>query len=178
MDGTQIYSLSENEKEVIDVPDSHRGLTFLQRSYVDYKAMNGLITTDDGIRKMPVEELAGLLGVSRRMVYKARDGVPDFWYRVNERRKELSGKERLAKVHETWYLKAVKGDFQHMQLWLANHDPEFRMPTEKVQHELGDGYADIIQSLMKEGIIDGEVVNREIDERASSSTAQNTTASA
>lgn len=133
-------------------PVDKQELTIVQQSYIDYKAVNGLITTDDGMRHMSVSELAGMLGVTRDAIYKARDATPDFWERVANRRKELGNQERMAKVHEIWYLRAIGSGaaaYSYMQLWLANFDPNFRMPTEKHELDVGGGLADLLQAMRK-----------------------------
>lgn len=129
------------------------------QSLIDYKAMNGLITDQDGnMKKMPMQQLADGLGVVRDTLYTwmQRDG---FWEQVNERRKSISTKSRLAGVHETWYLRARKGEFQHLQLWLANFDPNFRMPTEKIEHEVGNGFADLIASHSRNKTIQAQIID-------------------
>lgn len=138
-------------------------LSYIQRAYVDYKAVNGLITDDDGIHKMTVDELATQLKCDRRTVYKNRDMVPNFWDLVSERRKQLAGKEQLAKMHEVWRLKAMgngPSNFQYFQLWQANFNPEFRMPTEKIQIEAINSWGALTEKKRKEAsIIEGEIVD-------------------
>jgi len=138
------------DSDFVAIPYSE--LNTIQQAYVDYKALGGLITTDDGIRKMTVDELAGMLAVDRRTVYRNRDAVPNFWDLVAERRKELVPRERLAKMNEIWYLKAMgngPSSFQYFQLWQANFNPDFRMPTEKHQVEIGNGMADLVNKMRK-----------------------------
>jgi hypothetical protein len=131
-------------------------LTMQQQAWIDYNALSGLITdmTTDAInkngqaatmRKMPITEFAELVGVSRETLRLWRNSIPNFWDKVNDRRRQLAPQSRLQRVHEAWYLKAVKGDFQHMQLWLANFDPNFHMPTEKHDIDVGGGLADLLK---------------------------------
>jgi len=111
---------------------------------VDFKALGGLITDEEGgMQKQSMQWLADLLSVDRQTLYNWMK-IPNFWNLVNERRREISPKGRLAAVHNTWYLKAVKGEFQFLQLWLANFDPNFRMPTQEVKVEAGNSWAALI----------------------------------
>jgi hypothetical protein len=142
-------------------------LTDVQRAYVDYKALGGLITNDDGIRKMKVDELASMLGVTRDAMYKAKAQVPNFWALVTQRRNELSGEERLAAMSDIWYLRA-KGTgtdaFKYFQLWQANFNPNFRMPTEKKQIDIGDNLSTLFGKMRgAKGIVEGEVVDEDAE---------------
>lgn len=119
-------------------------LSPIQQTYIDWKALNGLITDDDGIRKVYLKDLAKQFGVGVQTFYDQTKHIPNLYELINQRRYVMSGKTRLQKVHETWYLKAAKGDFQHMQLWLANFDPDFKMPQQKVQHDVTDTMAEAL----------------------------------
>lgn len=157
MDQPQNATPSKSEIEVVNSPIPYSQLSYIQRAYVDWKALNGLITDDDGIRKMTLTELAVALKVDRTTVYRAAEKIPNLWDLVNDRIKELFPQSRLQKVRETWYLKAAKGDFQHMQLFLANFDKDFRMPAQKVEHELGNSWAALLENKRK--VIDSEPTN-------------------
>ena len=137
-------------------------LSLQQQAWIDYKAVGGWLTDADSNvpKKMTVIELAEKLGVTRDLLYKWTKNIPSFWERVATRRKELGSQERLIKVHDTWYLKALGGSYPHLQLWLANFDPDFRMPTEKVQHDIGDGFMEALGVAQKrKQLIDGVVVD-------------------
>lgn len=161
METRQNYTNAETPTNQPEISVPFEQLTLVQRTYIDYKAVSGLITDDDGVRKMTVEQLAQMLGVTRGAIYKAKELVPNFWEYVRARRKALGTAEKLAKIHEVWYLKAAKGDFQHLQLWLANFDPEFRMPTQKLEHEVGGGLADLLNKArerdQQQKVIEGQV---------------------
>lgn len=160
MNAPQVSTNTENPPKTTDDSVDPR-----YQALIDYKALNGLVINEsDAMRKMTMEELSTALGVDRTTLYNwmKRAG---FWDAVNARRKEISPAARLAKVHEVWFLKAAKGEFQHMQLWLANFDPNFRMPTEKVEHDMGNGLADLIamaksqQRLEERKVIDVDASN-------------------
>lgn len=127
---------------------------------IDFRALSGVVTDDDGIRKMSVDELATMLSTSRNTLYEWQKKIPDFWDKVNQRRTELAPNFRLAKMHEVWYLAALSPkNFQDRQLWLANFDKNFRMPTEKIEHSAGTGFADMVAAKRQAQAIEGEVVD-------------------
>lgn len=150
-------------------------LTLTQQFVVDYKALNGLITLDepeigpDGkqrmFKKMTMTELASKLGVSRDALYKAMNSMSNFWDLVAQRRKELASESRLAVVHEAWFLKAAKGDWQHLNAYLTNFDPNYVPPTQKVEHGLENaGITDVLDIIRERKrkqaqAIEGEVID-------------------
>lgn len=141
-----------NQENTADKP-----LTIQQQLWIDYNALSGLITDlaepvrDDKtgqmvtMRKVSISEFARMINVDRDTLRRWRNSIPDFWGKVNDRRRELAPQSRLQRVHETWYLKAVAGDFQFTQLWLANFDPNFRMPSQPVQLEAGDSWVELLK---------------------------------
>ena len=156
-----------------NLPDGQLKLA-LQQAWVDYNALGGLITdlleddkiiTDrdgkqrDGVmRKMPIREFAEMIGVSRETLRTWRGSIPDFWSRVAQRRREIGTQARMQKVHEVWFLSALKPGsegFRDRQLFLANFDTDFHMPTEKVEHEMGNSWAALIESKRKVVDVDG-----------------------
>lgn len=144
------------------VPTPYTMLTEVQRAYVDYKALGGIVTDDEGVRKMTVSDLATMLGVTRNAIYDAKDHVPNFWQLVEDRRKELGGQSRLARFHETWYLKAIKMDnWQISEAWARNFDKSYREPKQKVEHELGNSWSALLENKRKQAnnIVEGEVVD-------------------
>lgn len=131
--------------------------------WIDYKAIGGWLTDPDSNvpKKMTITDFSKHIGVSRDLLYDWTQKIPDFWDKVATRRKEIGSQERLIKIHDTWYLKALSGSYNHMQLWLANFDPDFRMPTEKVEHDYGNGVLDLIAKARK--TIDAEVIDAKTD---------------
>lgn len=134
----------DNDPEALITPQ--------QQIFIDYKAVGGYITNADDMvpKKMTMQQLASLINVNRDTLYEWQKKIPNFWDKVNTRRREIGTQERLSKVHDTWYLKAVGGSFPHLQLWLANFDPNFRMPAQKVEHELGNTWAALAKSKIKQ----------------------------
>jgi len=154
--------------DVSDADAANKPLTIQQQLWIDYNALGGLITDltdprldkktglETTLRKMSITEFARKLDVHRDTLRRWRTEIPNFWDRVNQRRRELAPQGRLQRVHETWYLKAVAGEYGHMVLWLANFDPNFRMPSQEVKHELGDSWVELMKG---KKIIEGEVVD-------------------
>lgn len=150
-------------------------LTPQQQAWIDYNALGGLVTDimeerrdKDGnvstLRKMPIYEFAEAINVSRETLRAWRNSIPDFWGKVNARRAELSGNGRLQRMHEVWYLSALKPGkegYRDRQLWLANFDPNFRMPTEKVEVEAGNSWTALLENKRKQvdNIQEGEVID-------------------
>lgn len=135
----------KTQTEIINAPIPYSQLSYIQRAYIDWRALNGLITDEDGIRKMTLSDLAKELKVERSTIYRAIEKIPNLWDLINDRLKEIAPRSRLARVREIWYIKAAKGEFQHLQLWLANFDPDFRMPTQKHEHDASGGLADVLR---------------------------------
>lgn len=158
MDASQ--NLTKAEKTASELADPMYNQKMM---FVDYKAIGGWITDADNSvpKKMVMQEFAAQVGVTRETLYNWQKSVPDFWSKVAERRKELGSHERLVKVHDSWYLKALSGSFPHLQLWLANFDPDFRMPTEKMQVEAVNSWAALMAKKRKQEAIEGEVVDAE-----------------
>lgn len=119
-----------------------------QEEYIAFCAVGGLITEEGGeLKPMKVIDFAQLLGVERTALYRWQKSIPDFWDKVHARRKELGGQARIMKVYNGLYLKAAAGDARAAAIWLANHDENFRMPAQKVEHEVGGGLADLMNQV-------------------------------
>jgi hypothetical protein len=144
MDNRENPIKPQNPKDGDILPIGYESLIPAQQTLVDFKAVNGYIhAADDAVpKKTTMAELARMLNVNPDTLYEWIKKIPNFWGLVNERRKTIGSQERLAKMHHTWYLKALQGSFPHLQLWLANFDPEFRMPTQKLEHDVADSLAD------------------------------------
>lgn len=109
-------------------------------------------------RRMRLEELAERLDVNPSTLWRWRKTIPNFWELVAAKRKELSGKDRLTNVWNGLYLKAVAGNADAAKLYLANFDPNFKMPTQKVEHEAGDSWVELLRGKDRK-VIEGQKVN-------------------
>lgn len=129
-------------------------------AWIDYRALNGLITDDDGIRKMTVDEFATWVGVAtRQTLYDWQKSIPDFWQRVNDRRVEIAPRARLQRIHETWYLKAAQvNNWPVTEAWLRNFDPNFKEARTKVEHDVAGSLLDVLEKARTRSVIEGEVV--------------------
>src|SRR5207245_215155 len=123
-------------------------ITPQMQAWIDYNAINGTITDnldESGLsyRKMTISEFAAAIDVHRDTLRNWRTYIPNFWDRVNERRKEIAPKAQLQLMHNTWYLKALSmKSWPLTEAWLINFDPNYVSPKLKVEHELGEGVAD------------------------------------
>lgn len=161
--------ISQIDKAVADATPPV--LTMQQQMWIDYNALSGLITDNtqewfdrEGnpvtIKKMTIVEFAKMIDVSRETLRLWRNSVPDFWGRVNARRRELAPQSRLQKMHEAWYLKALKMDnWPVSEAWFINFDPNYETPKIKHQHEIGDNLAELLLTAERDGIIEGEVAH-------------------
>lgn len=146
-------------------------LTPQQQSWIDYKAISGIVYNreNESMRKMSVAEFARKVGVSRETLYEWRNQIPNFWERVAERRKEMHKTEWLAKMHEKWKIKALGFDnWQITEAWLINFDPDYKSPKLKVEHEIGDSLADALniareRRAREQRVIEGELVDGQPD---------------
>lgn len=165
MDSLRNLTPAERTTSQKNSPVKSESYDIALQTLIDYRALNGLITDDDGMRKMTVDELAKMLNVSRITLYDWQNKTPDFWELVNQRRTEIAPKSRLAKMHEVWYMSALlPKNFQDRQLWLYNFDPKFRLPTAKIQHEIGDSFAEMAKMLKerdgaKPEPLEGEIID-------------------
>lgn len=131
-------------------------LTPQQQAWIDYNAVSGVITdlmsekTDSKgnpvyMRKMPITEFAETIGVGRETLRLWRTSIPDFWGKVNKRRTEIAPQSRLQKIHESWYLKAASlSNWPVTEAWLINHDPSYKQPRMKVEHDVSESLADAL----------------------------------
>lgn len=145
-----------------------------QQMYIDYCTIQGVITNDDGtghrdpndpkVVKLSLEKFAEQIGVDRKTLYNWKTSIPNFWDLVNERRQMINSGARLQKVWNALFLAATaKLDVRAIQTYLANTDPNFRMPTQPVKHEAGGSLADVLELARQRRIdpttvVEGEVV--------------------
>ena len=131
-------------------------LKIQQQLYIDYCALGGLITDEEGnFKKMSAEQLAEDIGVpNRRTFYTWQKQIPDFWGLVRTRRKQLSRGARATKVYNGLYLRACKGDPTAVRLWADIFD-DYQPPSQKHEVLIG-GLADLAILAEKKQIVEGE----------------------
>lgn len=157
-DGQNLNEVAEVSDAIKEKLKAERLLKFQQELYIDYLAVGGFITKENGeITRMTVAEFAEKIEVSVQTLYNWRESIPNFWDRVNTRRRKLGSEMRVQRVWAGLYLKAAAGNPKAAAIFLANHDKEFRMPTEKVEHELGNTWASLVRK--KSQTLEGEVVD-------------------
>jgi hypothetical protein len=140
-----------NPPTVMDAePVKQMALNEAQRLYIDFTAVQGLLVDEDGnIERMTATEFARKIGYSRTTLFNWQKQIPQFWDLVKTRRAELGGNNRITKVYNGLFLKGSAGDAPAAALWLANHDPDFRMPNQKMEQTGGRGLADLLQIARK-----------------------------
>lgn len=117
----------------------------LQQMYIDFTALGGLLTDDDGnLTRMTIGEFANKIGVDRTTLYSWKRKMPDFWDRVEERRNKIGTQARVNKVWNGIYMKAATGNPEAAKLFLGQF-AKWQPPSQKVEMEVGNGLADLLQ---------------------------------
>jgi hypothetical protein len=145
-------------------------LTPQQDAYVTYCAIGGIMTGEDGTigniaqdgtqistKPLSTSKFAAMINVTRQTLWNWQKTIPDFWGRVAERRRVVGSQTRLTKAWNGIWLKACAGNAEAAKLYFANFDPNFRMPTEKVQHETPNSWTALMAT--KRNVVEGEVVD-------------------
>jgi hypothetical protein len=170
MNLSQDVTKTKAEISVAEIEDVKQ-ISFKKDQWIDFNALSGWITEGGAIRSMTIEEFANTIGVEKRTLYRWRTSIPDFWERVNARRKVLGSETRLQRVWSALYAKAASGNPQAAALYLANHDPDFKMPTQKVENDVGQNLLALVNSARKKKVIEGEILEPENDNAGSSPSA-------
>lgn len=164
MDGLQSSTqieVPEGFKQFFDKRELWLG--WAQDQFVSYTAYGGLIPDEDGEKiavRLTMSGFAKKVGVSRQSLYAWRESIPGFWDLVAERRKLMGSRDRLTRVWNGVYMKATTGNPEAAKLYLANFDPDFKMPTQKHEVEAGDSLVEAIGiARARKATIEGEVVD-------------------
>lgn len=147
-----------NEKSETDLVSENPELEALQlrqQSWIDFCAIGGLLTDDDGtLKPMKIGEFADMLKVSRQTLYEWKKSIPFFQERVKQRQMELGASPaRIAKVYNGLYLKASAGNADAAKLWLQAF-AGWKPPKQEIDIEHNFGLADLVSR--KKMIIDQE----------------------
>jgi hypothetical protein len=120
-------------------------LTPQQQAWVDYCAVQGLLTDEAGnMKHIAISTFAINLGVHRDTLYDWKSRIPDFPAMVTKRRKEIAPISRVQKVWNGLYMRAATGDPRAAAIYLRNHDPDFKMPQHEVKLEAGGSWAKLL----------------------------------
>lgn len=167
MDNNQNVTEVQNVTEAVEAKlAAERLLSYQQNSWIDYCAIGGLRSDDDGhVWKMSMEDFATSIGSTRNTLYRWKITISNFNERVMQRRKELGVQSRLVHVYNGLYLKARRGDAPAAALFLANTDPEFHMPNQRIEHDAAGSLLDVLEKARNTShIIEGEVVDVSTDQ--------------
>jgi len=149
----QPNSTKPTAKTSVDKELSDRQLMF-----IDFTAVSGLMTDDDGeLKPMKVGEFAEKIGVERTTLHYWKKSIPDFWGKVRERRMTIGSQARTNKVISGLYLRAARGDAEQVKIWLGIFDG-WQPPMQRQTVELGDSWAALLANKRKSAI-EGEVVD-------------------
>jgi len=139
---------SAETQEVIDAvaqkQKSEALLKYQQEQWIDYNAVGGLITHDDGtLEPMSIAVFASKLGVHRNTLTRWKKEIPNFWDLVKKRRHEIGTQTRTNKVWNGVYLRAARGDAEQAKIWLSTFD-NWQPPAQKHEVQVGTGLADLV----------------------------------
>lgn len=171
MDAVQNQTEIPTPEEVaaVDVTAGSK-LSLQQQLWIDYKAIGGLIFEDAGehfdrsgnptqFRKMTVDEFAAKIDTAKSTLYEWQKNINNFWGMVDERRKVLMGGNRKTAVYNGLTLRAVRGEPNAVKLWAEIFDG-YQPAPQRLQHSLGDGFADVMKvAQARREAIEGKVVD-------------------
>lgn len=148
MENTQTYT---NQDSAVSVNDSaveknvnDQLLIHRQQQWIDFCAIGGLMTDDDGtLKPTTITAFADMIKVERKTLYNWKKSIPDFEERVAQRRKVLGAGTRLQKVYNGLYLKAAAGNPDAVKLWLQIFDG-WKPPKQEMEIEHNLGLADLV----------------------------------
>lgn len=157
---TDTKTSQEKPIEAVKVFDE---VAWKHEQYIAYTAFGGLIPDPNGEAaavKMTAQQFADQVGVSRQTLYDWRESITNFWERVDAKRREVSGRDRLSKVWNGIFLKAASGNAEAAKLYLTNFDPNFKMPSQKVEVDASDMLVDALSlARNRRQVIEGETVD-------------------
>ena len=153
MDTLQNFTNDNSETTVELVKNAEIVLKENKLKWVDFCAVGGLITEDDGsLKPMTITAFADAIGVTRQTLYDWKKSIPNFWNHVKKRRMELGSGTRLQKVYNGLFLKASAGTPEAVKLYLQIFDG-WQPPSQK--HDIDvRGLGDLVNTARNKKIID------------------------
>jgi hypothetical protein len=126
------------------------GLSVAQDQWISYCAVGGLITDETGtMRKMKLDEFCTTFKTPERTLYSWKQTIPDFAMKVRERRVKLFPSSRETNLWNRAYLIAMTTTgpqaIEAIKL-LAGQFAGWQPPSQKVEHELGSSFMDLLQA--------------------------------
>lgn len=148
MENTQTYTNPNPAQSVPTAPTeisvNDDMLQLRQQQWIDFCAIGGLMTEDDGtLKPTTIVAFAEMIQVERKTLYNWKKSIPNFAERVKQRRHELGSGTRLQKVYNGLYLKAASGNPEAVKLWLQIFDG-WKPPKQEMEIEHNLGLADLV----------------------------------
>lgn len=146
---TPAVTTPEPTKAAVATPTCYEDLDGRDQTIIDYTAMGGVDIGQDGsFRSLTVVEFANRIGyASRQSIYDRLDALgklPNYHDIVRGRQKYLQKTVGVLAVHKGLFLRGAKGDYQQAVAYLVNHDPDFILPAQKVEHEAGNSWSKLL----------------------------------
>lgn len=162
-------------KAVVATPSRYEDLDGRDQAIIDYTAMGGVdIGRDGSFRSLTVVEFANRIGyASRQSIYdrlEVLSKLDNYHDIVRGRQKYLQKTVGVLAVHKGLFLRGAKGDYQQAVAYLVNHDPDFVLPAQKIEHEAGNSWSKLLDKARQRSeeanqptqvinIIEGQVAN-------------------
>jgi hypothetical protein len=134
--------------------ENSKVLTYEQQRVADWHAANGMRywdLNDMGVVKRPsAKTLAVELGLSRQTIYDWPRIIPNFREHILEAQFRMIQTNIIA-VWNAVFIKAADGDTKAAEMYLANFDPTFKLPSRQSKVEIqASGWGDIIAKARRE----------------------------
>lgn len=131
--------------------------------YLTYCALSGHITDEIGsVHAMGVGDFCRAFNISSSSISRWRQ-MPDFGQRVTDRRLEIVPYARESAAWNRLYMLGIaskdhKAAVEALKLFLG-HFSDLQLPVQRQDIKVEGGWAEILMSAKREGIIEGEIVD-------------------